>query len=158
MTPYYRVTNLDDAIRAIAELSARTAIVDVEPLVAYWNTGRPELRAGVTSTVERLAATGLQTLVFSTNSTRTLDVLPFADGLDVEYLATAGKPLRLRAYRSLPRPGVVLGDQVATDGVLARRLGFTFLHYCPDLGAIPPGPRLMRLLGRPIEALVFRRR
>jgi hypothetical protein len=38
---------------------------------------------------------------------------------------------------------VVIGDQVATDGMLARRLGYTFLHYRPGLERVPViiGPR-----------------
>jgi hypothetical protein len=52
----------------------------------------------------------------------------------------------------------MIGDQVATDGILARRLGYTFLRYCPDLSRAPAGPRLMSELGRPLEALLFRHR
>ena len=55
------------------------------------------------------------------------------------------------------RPGVVIGDQVVTDGILARRLGYTFLHYCPDLADAPAGPRLMNDLGRPLPLLLFTR-
>jgi predicted HAD superfamily phosphohydrolase YqeG len=47
------------------------------------------------------------------------------------YLASAVKPLRTAAYRALPRPGAVIGDQLSTDGLLARRLGYTFLHWRP---------------------------
>jgi len=34
-------------------------------------------------------------------------------------------------------------DNEATDGVLAYRLRFTFLHYVPRLSGVPPGPGLM---------------
>jgi hypothetical protein len=61
------------------------------------------------------------------------------------YVASAGKPLRTASYRVLPRPGAVIGDQVATDGLLARRLGYTFLHWSPPLTGVPLGPRLMHL-------------
>jgi hypothetical protein len=54
------------------------------------------------------------------------------------------------------RPGVVIGDQVATDGVPAWSLGYTFLRYTPKLPAVPLGPRLMRQLGRPLEPFLFR--
>ncbi len=78
--------------------------------------------------------------------------------LTVSYLAFARKPLQVAAYRNLPGPGAVVGDQVATDAVLARRLGYAFVHYTPDMHNVPLGPRLMRQVGRPIKQLLFRNR
>jgi hypothetical protein len=52
---------------------------------------------------------------------------------------------------------VVIGDQAATDGVLAYRLGYTFLHYCPEVSAVPLGPRLLNQLGRIVVLSLFRR-
>jgi hypothetical protein len=75
----------------------------------------------------------------------------------VRYLASAGKPLRTAPYRGLPRPGAVIGDQVPTDGLLAYRLGFTFLHWKPRLAGVPLGPRLMGVLGRLAQPVFFRR-
>jgi hypothetical protein len=74
------------------------------------------------------------------------------------WLAAAGKPLRTAAYRDFPRPGVVIGDQVATDGVLAWRLDYTFVQYRPELDRIPAGPRVMKRLGELIRPLLFTRR
>jgi hypothetical protein len=75
----------------------------------------------------------------------------------VVYLALAGKPLRTAYYRSFPWPGVVIGDQLATDGALARRLGYAFLQYHPDQGGLPAGPRLMDWCGRLVRPLLFTR-
>ena len=75
----------------------------------------------------------------------------------VVYLASARKPLRISPYLGFPRPGVVIGDQVATDGVLAWRLGYTFLQYRPHLDRAPAGPRLMYQCGRLVRPLLFRR-
>jgi hypothetical protein len=94
-------------------------------------------------------------VVFATNSSRTPTSAPHAAHLQVTYRANAGKPLRANTYRHLPSPGVVIGDQVATHGVLAWRLGYTFLHYTPNLPTIPRGPKLMRHLGRPLQPLLF---
>ncbi len=77
-------------------------------------------------------------------------------GVRVVYLASAGKPLRTALYRSFPRPGVVIGDQIATDGILARRLGYTFVQY-RALGRLPAGPRLMDRVGRLVRPLLFTR-
>ncbi len=75
----------------------------------------------------------------------------------VLYVAAARKPASIRPYRDLPRPGVVVGDQVATDGVLARRLGYAFIDYRPTFERIPLGPKLMHLLGRQLLSLLFGR-
>jgi hypothetical protein len=50
----------------------------------------------------------------------------------------------------------VIGDQIPTDGLLARRLGYTFLHWSPQLTGVPLRPRLMYLLGRVARPLIFR--
>ena len=154
---YCRVTALAEICQRIAELGAKTAVIDVEPLVAFWDTDQDALERGVTTILGEITdATALQAVVFATNSARTLPAIPAVGGVRIDYLASARKPLHVAAYRDLPGPGVVIGDQVATDGVLARRLGYTFLHYCPSVPNVPRGPRLMRHVGRPIHALLFR--
>lgn len=150
-TAYLTAATSGEVHEQVAALRVRTAVVDVEPLVAFWDTGQDVLQRGLTLILDTLADTGLQVVVFATNSTRRPPSPPSEERMHVDYRAAAGKPLRVAAYRDLPLPGVVIGDQVATDGVLAWRLGYTFLHYTPDLPAIPPGPRLMRHLGRPIR-------
>lgn len=158
---YERFAEAPDLLRRARELSSRTIILDVEPLVAYWDTGQEVLDAGIAAILGQIGADPHVSIVcFATNSARR----PSADsgasgarGPRVVYLSSAHKPFRIAPYRDFPRPGVVLGDQVATDGILARRLGYSFLHYCPDLTHVPPGPRLMYDLGRPLEPLLFTR-
>jgi len=70
---------------------------------------------------------------------------------------SAGKPLRTAPYRGLPRPAAVVGDQLLTDGLLARRLGCAFLHWDPPLDGVPAGPRVLRLLGRLARPVLFGR-
>src|SRR5262245_45167621 len=100
---------------------------------------------------------GVSVLCFATNSARRPSRIPAGAAAQVVYLASAGKPLQTAQYQRLPAPGVVLGDQVLTDGVLARRLGFTFLHYCPEPASMPIGPRLWQYCGRLALPLVFRK-
>lgn len=57
----------------------------------------------------------------------------------------------------MPLPGAVVGDQVATDGLPAWRLGYTFVRYAPSLPDAPPGPRVLARLGRLVKPLIFRR-
>ena len=153
-----RATGMDDVLRRAGELSARTMIFDVEPLVAYWDGGQEALDQGITRVLSEVAVLpAVQVLCFATNSSRRPSVVPDGAGVRVVYLASAGKPLRTAAYRDFPRPGVVIGDQVATDGILARRLGYAFLLFDPQLTGVPAGPRLMGAWGRLVRPLLFTR-
>ena len=146
---YEQLTELDGVLARARELSLRTLIFDVEPLVAWWDTSQESLDQGVAAIVAELAQLpAVRVLVFATNSARKPSAVPSVQGVRVMYVASAGKPLRTAPYRDLPRPGAVIGDQVATDGLLARRLGYTFLHWSPPLTGMPLRPRLMQLLGR----------
>jgi predicted HAD superfamily phosphohydrolase YqeG len=153
-----RATDLDDVLRYARELSVRTLIFDVEPLVAYWDGGQEALDQGVAQVIGRVAALpDAQVVCFATNSLRRPSVVPKPAGVRVVYLASANKPLRTAAYRGFPRPGMVIGDQVATDGILARRLGYTFVLVDPRLAEVPAGPRLMGVGGRLVRPLLFTR-
>jgi hypothetical protein len=151
-------TGLDDVVRRAGELSARTVIFDVEPLVAYWDGGQEALDDGLARVLSEVAVLpAVQVVCFATNSLRRPSVVPSGAGLRVVYLASAGKPLRTGAYRGFPRPGVVIGDQVATDGILARRLDYAFVLFDPQLSGLPAGPRLMGTAGRLVRPLLFTR-
>ena len=151
-------SGLGDAARWAGQLSARTVILDVEPLVAYWNGTQETLDEGIARVLSEIAELPtVEVVCFSTNSPRRPSVAPSAVGVRVVYLASAGKPLRTAPYRGLPTPGAVIGDQVPTDGLLAYRLGFTFLHWNPRLAGVPLGPRLMGVLGRLAQPVFFRR-
>jgi hypothetical protein len=133
-------------------------IFDVEPLVAWWDTSQGALDQGIAGILGQLdEVPEVQAVIFATNSGRRPSVLPSVPGVRVDYLASAGKPLRTLPYRGLPEPGAVVGDQVPTDGLLAYRLGFTFLHWDPRLAGVPAGPRLMHMLGRLARPLFFTR-
>ena len=156
---YDRLATLDEVLRRAGELSPKTLVFDIEPLVADWNGGQEALDRGLESVLARVAGMvpGAQVVCFATNSFRRPSAPLAGDDVRVVYLASAGKPLRTGYYRGFPRPGVVIGDQLATDGVLARRLGYAFLQYRPDQGSLPPGPRLMDWGGRLVRPLLFAR-
>ncbi|HEY6277124.1 MAG TPA: hypothetical protein VIX86_12420 [Streptosporangiaceae bacterium] len=153
---YERAAALGDVARRAAELSAQTMIFDIEPLVAYWDSGQESLDRGIGLVLSEVGSVPtVRVVCFATNSLRRPSVVPSAAGLHVIYLASAGKPLRTAAYGRFPRPGMVIGDQVATDGILARRLGYTFVLYDPGLDSVPAGPRLMGAFGRLVRPLLF---
>jgi predicted HAD superfamily phosphohydrolase YqeG len=155
---YVRITGLPDLFAEARELSVRTMIFDVEPLVAPWHGGQKSLDQGIARILGDVSTVpSIRVVVFATNSTRRPSAVPACDGLQVRYLASAEKPLRTAPYQDLPRPGAVAGDQLPTDGILAYRLGFTFLHYAPELAGVPLGPGLMHRWGELVRPLLFRR-
>jgi hypothetical protein len=155
---YERLAGLDKVLDRARELSARTVIFDIEPLVAYWDSGQGALDRGVALVLSQVGTVpSVQVVCFATNSLRRPSGLSRDDGVRVVYLASAGKPLRIASYRSFPRPGMVIGDQIATDGILARRLGYVFVQYRPPLGRVPAGPRLMDRFGQLLRPLLFTR-
>jgi predicted HAD superfamily phosphohydrolase YqeG len=155
---YESCTELDDVLDRAGQLSVRALIVDIEPLVSWWDNRQESLDWGVAMVVGKVSALPtVRVLVFATNSVRRPSAVPVTPGIEVSYIASAGKPLRTAPYRGLPRPGAVVGDQVPTDGLLARRLGFTFLHYQPRLADVPLGPRLMHRVGLLAVPLLFSR-
>jgi hypothetical protein len=151
--PYREVADLAGAADWLRELNARTVVLDVEPLVAGWDTDAADLRRGVDEAVVLLAAVpALDVVGFATNSLRRLTGPPAGDAF---FVTAARKPLLTRPYRDLPRPGVLVGDQLATDGVLAWRLGFAFAHVHHWRDRRPWGAAAMRLAGRPLRHLLF---
>jgi predicted HAD superfamily phosphohydrolase YqeG len=142
----------------LTALAAKTVIFDVEPLVADWDSGQEVLDRGIARVLDELRAIpGVLLVCFATNSSRQPSVLPQRPGLQVEFVTFARKPLWTAPYRNFPRPGVVIGDQVLTDGLLARRLGYTFLHYSPEPAAMPRGPRLLSQVGGLVRPVLFAR-
>jgi predicted HAD superfamily phosphohydrolase YqeG len=158
-TSYARIDDPEQVLKHIANTAPRTVIFDVEPLVAFWDTDTATLDRGIVSVLERLGdVTGVEVIAFATNSARRQTRTPNGQAQrQVLYLASAGKPLRTKPYRSLPRPDLVVGDQVPTDGLLARRLGYGFVHYQPRLPGTPRSPRAMRMLGQPLRPILFTR-
>jgi hypothetical protein len=155
----YETFTAEDVWALIRALGARTLVFDVEPLVAVWATDTATLDFGVVETLRRvgeLSGGGVETVLFATNSDRRPTALPSMAGARVGYRASASKPLRVKGYRDLPRPGVVIGDQIATDGALAWRLGFDFVFYRPERDRIPFRPRLLHLVGGGLRPLLFR--
>jgi predicted HAD superfamily phosphohydrolase YqeG len=155
-TSYLRAATPAEVWACLTLLQAKTLVFDVEPLVAFWRTDHSTLADGITAVLVATAGAAPDSVVFATNSARRPPTPPAATWAKTDYLASARKPLRVAAYRDLPRPGVVIGDQTATDGILAWRLGYTFVHYTPQHTNMPLGPRLMHQVGRPIRPLLFR--
>lgn len=154
---YAHVTTLSDALRIAEECLSKTLVFDIEPLVAHWRSDQQALDQGLAHVVTQASAVpGVQVVCFATNSLRRPSVSLARPGVRVVYLAAARKPLWLAPYRDFPRPGALIGDQVLTDGILARRLRYDFVHYTPEHARIPRGPWLLNQGGRLALPLVKR--
>lgn len=147
-------TQAEEILVCLARLTPRTVIIDVEPLVAHWNGDTAALDDGVSRWAALISTLpSVESVVFATNSQRRPSAVPTHPGLAVDYRSTSLKPFRAGPFRRLPLPGVLIGDQLATDGLLAWRLGYTFIHYRPQRGRASIGVHLMRA-PRPISPAV----
>jgi hypothetical protein len=100
---YARITTEADLFAKARELSVRTIIFDVEPLVTYWHSGQKSLNRGVARILHEVKVVpSVRAVVFATNSARRSTALPACDGIQVRYLAQAGKPLRTAPYQICP--------------------------------------------------------
>jgi len=157
-TGYEQVAGLDEALVRVRELAAQTVVFDIEPLIAHWDSDQAALDSGVARILAQAAAVPeVKVICFATNALRRPSEVPGQAGVRVVYFAAAGKPLRTSLYDGFPRPGAVVGDQLATDGILAWRLGYVFLQCPPPPGRVPAGPRLMKKLGSLVRPLLFTR-
>ena len=153
---HHECRTFDDIHTCIEAIGPRTAIVDVEPLIAYWDTGTEDLDQGIARFLQDVESLpSLEITAFATNSFRQPSTSPDRPG--VTYHARALKPFSTKPFRHLPTPGVVIGDQTATDGVLAYRLNYTFLRYKVPTTTMKPGPKLMAALGTLISPFVLTR-
>jgi predicted HAD superfamily phosphohydrolase YqeG len=153
---YERLADRRDIPARLSRLGVRTAIIDVEPLIAPWDSPQTALDQGIADTLrEASSARGLEVICFATNSARAPSVIPPVPGVRVDYVVSAHKPVKTAPYADLPRPGAVIGDQVMTDGILARHLGYAFLHFEPQGSSMPPGPRLLFACGQLLRPMLF---
>ena len=123
---YVRVTGLAGLFAEARELSVRTIIFDVEPLVAPWHGSQESLDQGIARILGGVRTVpSVRVVVFATNSARRPSAVPARDGLQVRYLASAEKPLRTAPYHDLPRPGAVAGDQSSAARQTVNQAGFS---------------------------------
>ena len=110
-------TGLGDAARRAGELSVRTVIFDVEPLVAYWNGTQETLDEGIARVLSEIAKLPtVEVICFSTNSTAARRSFPARRAC--AWFTSPRRPSRLRttAYQGFPRPGVVMAIRSPPTG------------------------------------------
>ena len=130
---YEQLAELPDVLARARELSVRTMIFDVEPLVAWWDSGQESLDRGIAAVLSELGELpDVRAVVFATNSVRRPSTIPSLPGVRVTYLASAGKPLRTAPYRALPRPGAVIASSDANRQNSARFIGVSLLDLTDE--------------------------
>jgi predicted HAD superfamily phosphohydrolase YqeG len=150
----------DRVIDFIAEFCPATVVADVQPLVAAWDSAAADVERSAASFAEKLAAAmprTLRLLVFATNSRIPVPRELRAEKIDIIFVSAARKPWVTRYLAAAPRPIVVVGDQVITDGLLAVRLRAAFIHFTAD-GCPPWWPRAQAIIGKPVVRIAFRTR
>ena len=122
---YARVTTEADLFAKARELSVRTIIFDVEPLVAYWHGGQKSLDRGVARILgEVKAVPSVRAVVFATNSARRPTALPACDGIQVRYLAQAAS--RCGPRRTMICPGRVPWQVISSPPTGYSRIASIF--------------------------------
>jgi predicted HAD superfamily phosphohydrolase YqeG len=139
---------------ALDRLRPATLVVDVEPLVIPWDSAPTLFANAADDFVQTVRASipSVTNVVYSSNSRcpRAADGKP-----DFRIVTAARKPWRTRYLHDEPGPVAVAGDQVLTDGLLAWRLGASFLHW-QVAGPMPRWPRLQRWIGRIAAPFLFK--
>ena len=103
-TVFEHATGLGDAARRAGELSVRTVIFDVEPLVAYWNGTQETLDEGIARVLSEIVKLPMVEVVcFSTNSVRRPSVVPSTRACG--WCTSPRRPSRCEPRRTSVFPG-----------------------------------------------------
>jgi hypothetical protein len=155
-------SDVDRALTSCLSLKPDVLILDAEPLLIDWRAA-PELwRPGWSEMVSEIARQGVRSLVVVSNSRRDLSSLENDPAsprdLHIHCLSRAWKPWTTRRALGLAArfgPGVVCGDVSLTDGFLASRLRYSFVHL-----TVPDQPLYARIqdhCGNWLMSLLYRR-
>lgn len=118
---------------ALRARGIRALIVDLDNTLVPW--GGRETDEALRAWVQRVRAAGVEPCIVSNNSRRRVDEV--ADPLGVPSVPAAAKPRRRAFRRAMERLGAtpsetaVLGDQLFTDVLGAKRLGLYTILVVP---------------------------
>lgn len=150
--PVYGAGSLDDVASLIDEVGSPSVVIfDADNTLVPQGVRFDEFVTAVTEAVERFRANSQvdRVLVLTNGPERGVPGIIYC----------GNKPWTTRRRLGLDRNGDdiwVVGDQVLTDGVLAWRLGATFVHLAIDVENEAPRQALMRRTGRRLARLMFR--
>jgi predicted HAD superfamily phosphohydrolase YqeG len=149
--PMHVATTLDEVERLIAAApDAAVVVFDADNTLVRQGAPLDEFKSVVTAAVERFTALpSVARVIILTNGPQR-----GVPGM----IPRGNKPWTTRGRLGLDAAESnvwVVGDQVLTDGVLAWRLGATFVHLAIDEVAEAPRQAVMRRIGRAVRRLLF---
>jgi hypothetical protein len=150
----------DTVADLIGEFQPATVVADVEPLVAPRDSAASDVVSGAVRFTERLVAAApatLSLLVFASNARLHVPEKMKVENVVAVFVSPAWKPWTVSYIAKAPRPMVVVGDQVVTDGIIAVRMQVPFIHSVTG-NRVPWWPRLQAAIGTPVAKVVFRDR
>ena len=151
--PIRDVQSLDEVMAFVESTDGQKVIVfDVDNTLAPQDVPLEEFGRLVNSAIDRVEANpSIARVIALTNGPQR----------EVPRMISRGnKPWTTRrrlGLRGSSAPLVVVGDQVLTDGLLAWRLGATFLHLVIDDESEDRRQAVMRRIGSIVVVMLFRR-
>jgi len=140
-------------------VGVKNLLIDLDNTLGSYRDLHPNREA--VALVSRLRTMGYNVIIISNNKPRRVSA--YADNLGVPYLASAGKPFKkklsalLNSRRMSPKETLLIGDQLLTDTVVARRLGIRIVLTEKIVKEDQWTTRFNRLLDRPIRAYLRKR-
>ena len=138
----------------------RSLLIDVDNTIAVWN--EQAVPEDIEYWLEQARARGFSLVLISNNHAARIQ--PLANRLQVNMLATAGKPRRHAFWRAAALVGqesrrcAVIGDQLMTDTLGANRAGMYSILVTPLQGNEFWGTKINRRLEQMILCLLRIRR
>jgi hypothetical protein len=149
-TPLRAVSSLDEVATAVGDRTTKVVLIfDVDNTLVPQGMDPDRLGPIVNETIDRFAARpDVERVIALTNG-------PPRGGARME--SRGNKPWTTRRRLGVTRgqPMVVVGDQILIDGVLAWRLGATFLHLVVDADNEDARQARMRRIGGWVRGLLF---
>jgi hypothetical protein len=131
----WKEASRSQALSTCLDLNPDTLVLDAEPLLIDWRSGHGAWHPGWSALLSEIFDHGVRTVVVVSNSRRDLSSLQQVPrppaGLRIHCLSRAWKPWTSRRALGLGSSlgsGVVCGDVSLTDGILASRLRYSFVH------------------------------
>lgn len=163
-----RLLRPDCLIARVSEISLeqlwqkgiRSLLIDVDNTIAVWN--EQVVPVDIENWLAKARARGFSIVLISNNHASRIK--PLAERLQVEMLATAGKPRRHAFWRAAALVGMeyrrcaVIGDQLMTDTLGANRAGMYSILVTPLHGNEFWGTKINRRLEQMILLMLRIRR
>jgi len=134
-------------------------LIDLENTVVPYGAARA--LASTTALLDRFKeGCDMDRVIFVTNSSdvELVELVGAITGCKV--ISEAHKPFtskRRIAAQTTATPGLVLGDQILTDGILAWRLGCPFIQFQLERTGEPAWPRIIRGFGSFFVGFFFKK-